>query len=98
MSDQQERLRWIYLTDWRTKTPQGMRCWMPGFRCDIYPADDQFLYYVSRTEGGGSDWLVGGIYYADDVFEAMRLGERLLREIASYEQYLMWEDEQWNHG
>lgn len=75
------RLRWLYLTDYHTKQPVGMRTWYGDYRCDIKFIDGKFEYWISECWNSNSDVYWTRSRYSDDVFKAMADGETWLREM-----------------
>lgn len=79
--DQTKRLRWIYLTDYKTGEVGGLRCWYAEHRCDLHPKDGKWEYWISECFESGHDVYWTRSRFSDDIFAAMVDGEKWIREI-----------------
>jgi hypothetical protein len=88
MPDADKRLRWMYLAPHEKETePCGMRCWLNGWRADIYKTTQgEYTYYVSDCSTRSDEWFSTARRYASDVFKAMMLAENLMREVDAQER------------
>jgi hypothetical protein len=86
-----EHLRWIYIVDYATKTPCGMRTWYGDYRCDIKLIDGKYDYWISECWNSSRDVYWTKSRTADSVFAAMADGEKWIREM---QDALVYDDDE----